>query len=505
MKTNEMDRRDFIRVAAAGTAALTIPGCIGGGKKKPNVVFVFDDQLRKDVCGVYGGKDITTPHIDKLAGQGITFTNAISSCPLCTPYRGMVQTGRYPTHSGIVMNFVEANHIQNPDCMATVFNAAGYDTGFIGKWHLSSGWRREEGLYEPDRAAVAAYRAKHPETEYVPPGPGRLGYQHWEAFNFHVAFNDYWYYKDEAKKLYSGKYETDTQIDQAIAFMEARKDSDQSFFVAVAPHPPHPPFRPEYLPEGYLEQVPEEVHWSPNVPADNPRSLIEMRYYLAMAKNMDDNLGRLMTYLDDSGLSEDTIVVFTSDHGEMHGSHGRLNKMVPYAEAMDIPLIVRWPGRIPAGVQSDALFTAMDHLPSLCGLTGLPIPRDVDGADLSDVIRNRGRDSRDEVLIGSYTSHWDFFQTGTRWPEWRGVKTKRYTYCKWLTGEEELYDDVEDPYQMNNLAVGRKELPALQTLRNRLKDLLVAAHDDFLPGTEYGKWYDERRNLKRTGLGPVLA
>jgi arylsulfatase A-like enzyme len=504
MNRHGLDRRTFLKMAAAGTAAMAIPGCKRFGiGKKPNILFVFDDQLRADVCGVYGGRDIQTPHIDRLAGQGATFTNSISSCPLCTPYRGMVQTGRYPTHSGIVMNFVEANSAQNPHCLGRLFAASGYDTGFIGKWHLSSGWRREEGLYEPDQSAVQAYREKNPETEYVAPGPGRLGYEHWQAFNFHTAFNDYYFYEDEPKRLFSGRYETDTEIDQAIAYMKRHENSGRPFLLCVAPHPPHPPFAPEYIPEGYLEKVPETIHWSPNVPADNPRKLIEMRYYLAMAKNVDDNLGRLMQYLDDSGLAEETIVVFTSDHGDMHGSHGRLDKMVPYAEAMNIPLIIRWPNRIEAGIQVEALQTPLDHLPTLCGLTGTRIPGEVDGADLSRVILGKAGDFREEVLIGNYTSHWDFFQTGTRWPEWRGVRTKRYTYCKWLTGEEELYDNLEDPYQMNNLAPGGGEPAVLKRLRGRLKDFLAAAHDDFLPGTAYGDWYDDRRNLIRTGLGPV--
>lgn len=504
MNHNTMDRRTFLKITAAGTAALTIPGCkLPGAAKRPNVLFFFDDQLRSDVCGVYGGRDISTPNIDRLAGQGATFSNSVSVCPLCTPYRGMVHTGRYPTHSGILMNFVEANQAQNPNCLANVFGAAGYDTGFIGKWHLSSGWRREEGLYQPDRAAVETYRKKNPETEYVAPGPGRLGYSHWQAFNFHTAFNDYYYYEDEPKRLFSGRYETDTQVDQAISYMEKHKNSDMPFFLCVAPHPPHPPFSPDYIPEGYLDLVPENIHWSPNVPADNPRKLMEMRTYLAMAKNVDDNLGRLMDYLEVSGIGKDTILIFTSDHGEMHGSHGRLNKMVPYAEAMNIPLLIRWPDRIEAGSRYDSLQTPMDHLPTLCGLAGIKIPNEVDGSDLSRIILGKERDSREEVLIGSYTSHWDFFQTGTLWPEWRGIKTKQHTYCKWLTGEEELYHNRDDPYQMNNLAAGTAELPLLKRMRSRLRDLLAAAHDDFLPGTAYGEWYDDRRNLLRTALGPI--
>jgi arylsulfatase A-like enzyme len=230
---------------------------------------------------------------------------------------------------------------------------------------------------------------------------------------------------------------------------------------------------------------------------------MEMRYYLAMAKNVDDNLGRLMDYLETSGLAADTIVVFTADHGDMNGSHGRVNKMVPYAEAMNLPLIVRWPHRIAPGSRSDALHTPMDHLPTLCGLAGLTIPSEVDGADLSRTILGQGGDSREEVLIGNYTSNWDFFQTGTAWPEWRGVKTKQYTYCQWLAGGEELYDNLADPYQMNNLAAAAAEPANLNRLRSRMKDLLALAHDDFRPGTGYGEWYDDKRNLLRTGLGPV--
>jgi arylsulfatase A-like enzyme len=534
MADEPMDRRAFLKLAAAGTATAAIPGCgqlprhaqpvpdaasDGPGRKddlptaeaddgvpaptKPNVLFVFDDQLRADVCGVYGGRNITTPNIDRLADEGVVFTNSVSSCPLCTPYRGMVQTGRYPTHSGIVLNFVEANHVQNPHCLADVFAAAGYETGFIGKWHLSSGWRREEGLYQPNASAVAAYQAKYPETEYVAPGPGRLGYGHWQAFNFHANFNDYYYYEDEPRKIYSDRYETDTETDQAIAYMEKCRQSGRPFFMSVAPHPPHPPFDPAYIPAGYLEQVPEKIWWSPNVPADNLPSDLEMRYYLAMAKNVDDNLGRLMDYLETSGLAADTIVVFTSDHGDMHGSHGRYNKMVPYAEAINIPLIVRWPKRIVTRARLEALQMPMDHLPTLCGLVGLPIPGEVDGADLSKVILGQARDTREEILIGSYTSDWDFCQTGTSWPEWRGVKTRQYTYCRWLAGGEEIYDNLEDPYQMENLVESGGASEVLEKLRSRLSDLLAAAHDDFRPGTGYGEWYDDQRNLVRTGLGPV--
>jgi len=514
-------RRDLLRATAGGLAASAIPGCSALNKgvlrgfsaagKRPNVIVLFDDQLRADVCGAYGGgKNITTPNIDRLAGQGMTFNNATSTCPLCTPYRGMMQTGRYPTHSGIVLNWINANPKQ--PTVARVFAGAGYDTGFIGKWHLSSGGLTMAGKHQvtkEDRRRIIggkkAYRKINPETEFVPPGPQRLGYKHWEAFNFHCDFNTYYYYRDEPKKFYSGKYETDTQIDQAIAFMKQRNDSSPPFFMMIAPHPPHPPFKDSHCPKGYVEKVRDDLQWTPNVTPNHKKGATprDARYYYAMSKNVDDNLGRLMAYLDESGLTDDTILVFTSDHGEMLGSHDRRNKMVPYAEAVNIPMIIRWPGRISAGARTDTLHTPMDHFPTLCSLAGVGIPDTVDGMDLSREMLGKGKADRDAIMMMNHTSHWDYFDSGTRWPEWRGVRTGRFTYCKWLKGKEELYDNIEDPYQMNNLAEGNRDLPVLKKMRSRLKDFMADAHDEFLPGTAYADWYDDKRNPLKTALGPV--
>ena len=164
---------------------------------------------------------------------------------------------------------------------------------------------------------------------------------------------------------------------------------------------------------------------------------------------------------------------------------------------------IRWPGMIQPGSRCDAVQTPMDHLPTLCGLAGIPIPWEVDGIDLKDVLLGRGKSSRREALIGNYTSPGDYFQSGTDWPDWRGVYTGRYTYFRWGNGDEELYHNAEDPFQMINLALGRRELPLLNRMRARLRELLLAAHDDFQAGRAYGRWFDEERNLVRTGLGPV--
>lgn len=500
-------RRQLLKLAATGAVALHSSHWFRDNRleaavaKRPNIVFIFDDQYRQDMS-----KFIATPAASRLAREGTAFANSLSVAPLCTPFRGMLMTGRFPTHSGLVLNWVNASPVQNPNCLANVFDKAGYNTGFLGKWHLAAGIRVADGLYQFDAKAEEAYRKTHPDTEYVPPGPARLGFKFWQAYNFHGEFNDYWYYEDAPQKIYSKKYQTDTLIGQAIDYIEEHKDQEKPFLLVIAPHPPHPPFTPRSLPEGYLDQIPkaDDLYQPPNVPkAHNPRTAEELRIYLAMAKNFDDNLGRLMDYLDRSGVGQNTLLVFTADHGEMHGSHGRNDKMVPYAEAVNIPLIMRWPWKIPAGVVRDTLYTPIDHLPTLCGLATVKAPSEADGEDLSEVVLGRGRSYREQLLMANYTSHWDFFQTGTKWPEWRGVHTKRYTYVKWLTGDEELYDNLEDPFQLRNLAREDAAKSTLLESRGQMKELMIPAHDDFLSGRDYAAWYDNDRNLIRTALGPV--
>jgi arylsulfatase A-like enzyme len=248
--------------------------------------------------------------------------------------------------------------------------------------------------------------------------------------------------------------------------------------------------------------VPKQLYWRPNVKARKEGPNNDPRCYYAMLGNVDDNAGRLMRFLDESGLAQNTIVVFTSDHGEMLASHGRYNKMVPYAEAVDIPLIVRWPGHIRAGSKSGALFTPMDYFPTLASLCGLSVPDIVNGMDLSAHALGRQGPERDAALMMNFVSHWDYPETNTDWPEWRGLRTRQHTYVRWLNGAEELYDNLADPCQMRNLFDGRSAPEAMTRLRARLPDLLRESHDEFLPGNRYAEWLTPRRDVVRNALGP---
>jgi len=274
----------------------------------------------------------------------------------------MVQTGRYPTHTCLVMNWVDMRPSEVG--IAEVFGAAGYDTGFIGKWHLAAGRLRHAGLMPPEKAAPP----RDPEPEFVPPGEARAGYRHWEAHNFHSDFAHAFYYRDTPERLIMPRYETDAETDMAISFIRRHADGGPPFFLMVAPHPPHPPWRPDQTPEG--------------------------------------------------ALARDTIAVFTSDHGEMLWSHGRRNKMVFYEEAIRIPLAIRWPGVIPAGVRSDALYEPIDHMPTLLALAGLAAPATCDGLDLSPAARGDGSEDAGGRSAALLAEAHDDVRPGSSYVEW---------------------------------------------------------------------------------------
>jgi arylsulfatase A-like enzyme len=245
----DWSRRDFLHASAAGSWGMLLPAGLASRAaeeepaKRPNVLLIFCDQMRRDASTVYGGRNIPTPGLERMAREGMTFDNALCTCPLCTPYRGMLMTGRYGTHSGIVVNRIEVNTRQT--CLGQFFRDAGYHTGYIGKWHLTAGDLKTIGR-NPD----------HPE--FVPPGELRLGFDHWQAYNIHDDFRNYWYYEDEPVKIYSEEYQTDAVTSQAIQFMDHHRDSAEPFFLAVSPHPPHPPSA-RAMPAGYLEQIPTKT------------------------------------------------------------------------------------------------------------------------------------------------------------------------------------------------------------------------------------------------------
>lgn len=412
--------------------------------------------MRGHAMGCAGEQQIITPHLDKLASQGVMFTNAVANCPVCTPNRAVLLTGRHTlSHKAI------ANDLPLPPDDASwgnVLRNAGYRTGYIGKWHL-------DGV---------------PRDRFTPPGERRHGFDYWAAWNCSHAYFNARYFRDDPEPIPIKGYEPDYQTDLAIEFL--REKPDAPFFLFISWGPPHDPY--QLVPEEYRRLYdPEALQLRPNCKNPNRRAMAD---YYAHITTLDRNVGRLMETLDELDLAKSTIVVFTSDHGDMLWSQGHTNKERPWEESIIVPFIIRYPGVIPAGRTHDALLGTVDVMPSLLGLMGVPIPDGVEGMDLSNAMRGQpceGPESQfltipvpvDQAVAASIG-------------EWRGVRTKRYTYTRWQNGSGwVLYDNAEDPYQLSNLIDDPKFAGVREEMEVELKRHLKRIGDKFMPWQEHIK------------------
>lgn len=444
-------------------------------RPKPNLLFVFADQLRASSVGYAGEESVRTPNIDAFAESGTVYTNAVSMLPVCGPYRGSLITGRTPLSTGLVINDValETSETSIGHC----FKQAGYDTAYIGKWHLDG----------PDRPAL------------VPPGPRRQGFDYWMGANFEHNY-DRSYYTDNAgdRQQWEG-WDAVAQTDDTIRYLQNR-DTDNPFCLFLSWGPPHHPYR--LVPDQYLEMYdPDAIEGRPNCP-DVPRE--DLWGYYAQTTFLDDQFQRLLDSVAELGLADDTIIVFTSDHGDMHGSHGLYKKQWPWNEAIKVPFVVRYPGSVPQGATVETPINVIDVMPTLLGLAGLPVPESVEGVDLSPFLTGDQQDPPESVLIMNPCpfsigdsrgddQYPDF--RGMRF-EYRGVITHRYTYVRTIDGPWMLYDNREDPYQLVNLIDDAEHAETRDHLDGLMRDHMAAIDDEFLTREEYyerlGIEFDDR-------------
>ena len=450
---------------------------------KPNILFLLADQLRACSLPVYGGRQIETPNMDRLAQEGTTFTNAVASCPVCTPYRSMLLTGRHPQTTGHLINFVCTRHDEIG--LGDAFSRTGYRTAWIGKWHLHTG-------SFPQTTLVG---------DYVPEGRDRLGFQHWRAYNFHTDYYDGFVNLDDWRTERWEGYETRALNRYAFEFLDNL--AEEPFCMFVSPHQPHfTPFK--FAPDQYYDRLPNELELPENVPDSVRERSTEMyRHYLTMTLALDDMLGEMLDYLDQAGLADNTIVVFTSDHGTQVGAHGihPWAKKLPYEESLHVPWIMRWPGVFEGGTSCDVLTAPVDVFPSLCGLCGVPVPRTIEGYDLSNAWQGvPGAFEQDAILTMNFPAGYDYLTDGQ---EWRGVRTQRHSYARWLNGTVELFDLADDPLEMTNLA----DVPSAQGLRRRMEErlqqLMARRNDQLVPCTSYRDWFDSCRRIVRNVYGPL--
>ena len=465
------------------------------GARPPNLVYIFADQLRRGSCGYAGDRRAHTPHIDALARESVEFPNAVSGHPVCAPYRASLFTGKYTTSTGMVINELR----MNPDhrCIGHVLTEHGYDTAYIGKWHL---WANELGNHDD------------PRNSYTPPGPHRLGFDgFWAAYNFHHLYVDGAYHTDSAAKTVMRGYEPDGQTDLAIEQLAQAADSGKPIALYLSYGTPHDPWASSNVPEEYADLFRDvEFPLPPNYRSANDpyadgwavfkagerEQLADwVRIYDAMTANLDWNIGRLLRALDELGLREDTIVVFTSDHGEMFGAQGRRAKNIFYEEAVRVPFLLRWPGHTTAHSTSDACLNTPDIMPTLLSLMGLPIPEGVEGVDLSHcVLGVEGPEPEAAFMQG--TGATAVFEDGY---EWRALRDKRYTYALYRADRSELlYDHQADPYQVRNLAQDPAYADVLERFRTMLRGRMAALNDTFEACTWYRDHWTEDRVILRT-------
>lgn len=431
---------------------------------KKNVIWVVSDQHRAQAIEYMGDTNLKTPNLNRLASEGVTFMNAYSGCPWSSPFRGSLLTGRYPHNT--VYRTPQHLDVSLP-LISDVFNDEGYITAYFGKWHLFG----------------HNYRAFVPKEE-------RGRFDVWVAYENNNSQYDSWVHGHDlwgrndsiadSEKLKG--YETDVLIDKAISFIN-RISKDTPFFLVISVQPPHDPY---VAPQTYMEKRDKEkIVLRKNVP---PIKRIENKTkedllgYYAQIENLDYNIGRLYKALKEKNILDDTNIIYFSDHGDCHGSHGYIRKSSPWQESIRIPCIFR-----PAGVDvknhiSQAMFNHVDISATTLGLCGIKVPLWMYGTDYSNHVLGKKCNEKEEpdavLLQHIYPKNFECLDR-----PWRGIVTKDgWKYVVIKDQPIMLFNLKEDPYELNNMVylaspevkIKKKELSIkLQSMLNNVGDSFI--------------------------------
>ena len=466
-----IDRRSFLTgLGMAGALPEGPPAPLGNGK--PNVIWVFGDQHRGQALSCAGDPNANTPNLDNLAAQGVQFTTAVSGFPLCCPFRGSLLSGRYP-HKCVPGH----EYPMPPDqpTITQVLKGAGYRTAYFGKWHLD-GWHEKDG-----RSAM-----------HIVPSERRGGFDTWAGYDNNNSQYDSWVHGGAGKDAFHYRlpgYETDELSNLLIRYIkeqgEARKaGKGQPFFAVLSVQPPHNPYvAPAQFRQRYNGARLELRPNVPNVAWVLERARRELAGYYAMIENLDWNLGRIRQALQEAGLTFDTHILFFSDHGDMHGSHGQFLKMTPHEESIRIPFLIG--GESPHGYggrRSGNFRVPLNHVdiaPTTLGLCGLAKPAWMEGTDYSHyrLTRKSPASDPDSAYLESVipTGHADSVDK-----PWRGLVTRDGWKYVCFDGISFLMFNLnEDPYEQVNLAHNVRFRQERKKLTDRLKQWVSDTGDKF--------------------------
>lgn len=435
--------------------------------EKPNVVFVLTDQWRAQDLGFVGNDQVKTPAIDALAQESVVFTNAVSNIPVCGPARASLMTGKYPLSHGVFYN--DKPMLTEEHCIAEVYKENGYQTAYIGKWHINGhppGVKNNVGRQLPV------------------PADRRQGFDYWKVHECTHNYNNSVYYDEEDVKHKWEGYDAIAQTKNGIEYMKAHKDAPFVLFLSYGP--PHAPYHT--APKEYRDMYKDmDIKLRPNVPENKIETAKEaIRGYYAHMSALDYCVAELQAAIKELGIDDNTIFVFTSDHGDMLYSHGQTKKQKPWEESILVPFMLKYPAKLKGGEQLTMMFSYPDIMPTLLGLSNLPIPESVEGLDYTGQLLGKEELDVDGAFITCPVPfhQWSYKRGGR---EFRAIRTERYTYAKDLNGPWLLYDNEKDPYQLDNL-LGKAEYSDLQAdLENKLQKMLAERNDNFLPGEDYMK------------------
>lgn len=496
-------------------STLALLGCGNMKEQRPNIIYVYPDQFRNQAMAFWNepcyaehigwkADPVQTPRLDAFADESIVFSRAVSNCPLSSPYRGIFLTGMYPERNGITLNCMaerpQSSLREDAICISDVLNANGYSCGYIGKLHADHPTPNDPanpGHYVSDR---------RPEWDAYTPTERRHGFTYWYSYGtFDEHKNPHYWDTDGVRhdpKVWSVGHETD----KAIEFLRnegGQRKKDAPFFLTIAYNPPHSPYESldDCMEEDYA--IYENMDYKQLYVRENADTTLTKadaaRYYFANVTGVDREFGRILDELKNLGLEKNTIVIFTSDHGETMCSHSTYDpKNSIYTESFNVPFIIRYPEKIRPRVDS-TLFSTIDIMPTILSMAGLTdrIPSSVEGRDLSPVIMENGKScDRPESALYIRNVNGPYNDEGTVegfFPSARGIKTDRYTFEIAIRKDGSLsrvliYDDIMDPYQLNSLDY--KEEPAIFAELLKMLDEKLEEADDI--------WHREKRleNLK---------
>lgn len=464
-------------------------------------MYIFADQWRGSAIGYAKQDPVVTPNMDGFCEESVYCDHVFSTFPLCSPHRASLLTGKYPLSLGFFTNCKTGLSMRLKDDetgIGQVLKHYGYQTAYIGKWHLDE---PELNHNEEPVSGAKAWDA------FTPPGIRRHGFDYWYSYGAWDEHLHPHYWQDEPHMLSVHQWSPEHETEKAMEYLQAAKQKDSPFALYISWNPPHSPY--DQVPEKYRDIYKDKkLPFRANVRTENLHHHTgekvsygkaeydkALRQYYAAVSGLDDQFGRLLRFLKEEGLYDDTILVLSSDHGDMMGSHGLMGKHVWYEEALKIPFAVHIPGN--AKKVCSTCMGSQDMMPTLLGLLGLPVPDGVEGEDCSVYLTEEKEDPERVSFLcaapGTEGLIKKFHDSGRNPAHygWRGVRTQDYTYVMELgydinsVKQRYLYHTKEDPFQLCPLDLTESENRILaERLEISVAKWMTEQQDGFLKNWE---------------------